>query len=332
MSSVGRRLISFSVVGIGLPVAILGAPLWIPIAVVFDLSSRLFKFPTVRLGIFAVVFLVHEWGGLSAALGIKILRWGGWRTGDRAHFLEPDRQVQRWWGISLLAWADRLLGVRFDFADPTTLPTDGFILMSRHASMVDAVLPIRVITGFLDRFVHYVLKRELRWVPNMDVYGHRLGNYFVARNGDGEAEAEAIGALAAQALPDSVLVIFPEGTYSTPARRERIRASLHRNGEHDLVELTDRLVHLLPPKPAGALALLRSQPTLDVVIFGHVGLEGVAELSGLRQRLPLSEPVVVRWWTHQRSTVPTTDEGRIDWLNDQWRTLDRWVDSVHRAS
>ena len=42
--------------------------------------------------------------------------------------------------------------------------------------------------------------------------------------------------------------------------------------------------------------------------------------------------VVVRWWHHPRSTLPTSDELLIAWLNQQWRTLDRWVDSVVGAA
>ncbi len=331
MSVIGRRLVSCTIVGIALPLSIILAVLWIPAAALIDAFHRLFKFPTVRLGIFAIVYLAHEWIGLNAAIVLGILRLLGWRRNDPIGQVTPYRAVQTWWAASLLRWANRLLGVRFDLQDTGTLPESGFILMSRHASMVDAVLPLHLVTSHLDRFVHYVLKRELRWVPNLDVYGHRLGNYFVARSRDGDAEATAIADFADQAFPDSALVIFPEGTYATPTSRTRVRNSLERDGEDQLVELADDLDHLLPPKPAGSLAILRSQPDLDIVIFGHVGLEGVAQLNGLRQRLPLESPVVVRWWIHERHTIPDSDEGRIAWLNQQWRTLDDWVSSVHQA-
>ena len=331
LSTLVRRIVSCTIVGLALPFAVLTAPVWILISAGVDVIHGLFRFPTVRLGLFAVVYLAHEWIALNVALILTVLQGLGWRRNDPARRARPFQRVQAWWGGSLLRWAQRLVGVRFDMPNPADLPADGFILMSRHASMIDAVLPLRVITGHLDRFVHYVLKRELRWLPVMDVYGHRLGNYFVARTGDSDAETAAIADLAGQALPGSALVIFPEGTYATPTSRARVRSSLERNGDHELLSLADELDHLLPPKPAGSLAMLRNQPEFDVVILGHVGLEGVAQLGGLRRRLPLSEPIVVRWWIHERTTVPLDDDERVAWLNEQWRTLDDWVGSVGRA-
>jgi uncharacterized protein (TIGR03083 family) len=331
MSTIVRRAISCTIVGVALPVVVITAPLWILVSVAVDVTHRLFRFPTVRLGLFAVIYLAHEWAGLNAAFVLALAQGAGWRRGDPEAQIRPYRRIQAWWTRSLLGWADRLLGVRFEMPDPASLPDSGFILMSRHASMVDAILPAQVITGHLDRFIHYVLKRELRWVPNIDVYGHRLGNYFVARAGDGDAEAVAIADFAQRTFPGSILTIFPEGTYATPESRARVRESLIRRGDPELAALAHELEHLLPPKPAGSLALLRTQPLHDVVIMGHVGLEGVAQLGGLRRRLPLSEPVVVHWWVHERATIPHGDAERVAWLNQQWRTLDDWVGSVRRA-
>lgn len=330
MGTVGRRLLSIPAVIVALPLVVVTAPLWVPLTILVDLASRLFRFPMLRLAVFALIYLIHEWLGLLAALGLGLAELFGWRRTDPVGRTAVYRRVQGWWATSLLRWAGRLLGVAFDLPDTATLPRTGFLTLSRHASMVDAVLPALVVTGGLDRFVHYVMKAELRWVPNIDVFGHRLGNYFVTRDGDGRAESEAIHRLGAGSLPDAALVIFPEGTYATPASRSRVRASLVRSGPPELVALADELSNLLPPKPAGSLALMDAQPDYDVVIFGHVGLEGVAELSGLRRRLPLVDPIVVRWWSHRRAEVPNDDEARVEWLNDQWRALDAWVASVPR--
>ena len=162
----------------------------------------------------------------------------------------------------------------------------------------------------------------------MDLFGGRLNNHFVARGADTDAEEAAIQQMAADAQPGSALVIFPEGTYATPATRQRILASLRKKGGDELIRRAESLTTLLPPKPAGTLALLRGRPEADVVIIGHVGLEGVAELKGLRSRLPLTRPVVVKWWTHQRSELPTSEEELVDWLSDRWAELDRWVTGV----
>lgn len=320
-----RRLISIPAVLIALPLLLVSAPLWLAIGLILDLAQGLRRLPTVRLGLFTGAYLAHEYLGILAGLGLYLRYLGSGRRDLAA--LERYRRVQVWWIDSLLRWASRLLHVRFDLDPAEPLPEGGFIVLSRHASMVDAVLPVHVIAGHLDRFVHYVIKRELLWDPGIDIFGQRLGNYFVARRGDTDAEVEAIAEFAASALLDSVLVIFPEGTYATEAQRAKVVASLERRSAPQLLALATNLEHLLPPKPAGTMALLAEQPDLDVVIFGHVGLEGVAQLSGLRRRLPLRDPIVIRWWWKRRAEIPTDNSATIDWLNNQWRTLDRWVDS-----
>jgi 1-acyl-sn-glycerol-3-phosphate acyltransferase len=191
--------------------------------------------------------------------------------------------------------------------------------------MIDAVIPVTLVTKRMGRYIHYVLKRELRWVPSMDLFGGRLLNHFVARGADTDAEEAAIEQMADSAIADSALVIFPEGTYATPATREKVLASLRKKGDDDIIKRAESLDTLLPPKPAGTLAMLRGQPDADVVIIGHVGLEGVAELKGLRSRLPLKRPVLVKWWVHKRSELPTNEDDLIGWLGDRWIELDQWV-------
>lgn len=315
-----RRLFSIGAVLVGLPVWIVLSPIWLITAAVADVVSGLRRFPTVRLCTYLLVYLFFELAGTLSAAWLW-LRGSAGRSLD----LEKHRAVQAWWATGLLRWGGRILNIRLDLDDPSTLPSDTCIVLSRHASMVDAVIPAVVITGQLRRYVHYVIKRELQWDPALDLFGSRLGNHFVARGGDTEAEEDAITALGHQALPGSALVIFPEGTYATASTRARILKSIRKLGDQALIERAEALKALLPPKPAGALALLRSQPNADVVVVGHVGLGGVAELRGLRQRLPLSNPVVVRWWTHRRNELPATDDALTQWLGERWIELDRWV-------
>ncbi len=315
-----RRFLSIGAVFIGIPVWIALAPVWLVVAVLVDLIGGLKRLPTVRLCTYLLVYLFLELSGIVSGAWLWLRGRGG-----RSLNLQQHRSVQGWWATGLLSWAGRLLNVRLDLDDPSTLPDDTFIVLSRHASMVDAVIPAAVITGQLQRYVHYVIKRELRWDPSIDVFGTRLGNYFVARGGNTEAEEQAITELGLQAQPGSALVIFPEGTYATAQTRKRVLKSLKRLGDQALIERAEALKALLPPKPAGTLALLRSQPNADVVIVGHVGLGGVAELRGLRQRLPLGDPVIVRWWTHRRNELPNTEDGLTQWLGDRWLELDRWV-------
>jgi 1-acyl-sn-glycerol-3-phosphate acyltransferase len=316
----GRRILSFTASVIGLPLWTVLTPVWAVISIVADLFGGLRKLPTLRLCLFFLVFLVHDWIGMITATWL-------WLTGSfgRRLNLDKHRRVQGWWGNSLLEWGGRLLGVRFELDDLSKLPSRTFILLSRHASMIDAVIPVTLVTKRMGRYIHYVLKRELRWVPSMDLFGGRLLNHFVARGADTDAEEAAIEQMADSAIADSALVIFPEGTYATPATRKKVLASLRKKGDDDIIKRAESLDTLLPPKPAGTLAMLRGQPDADVVIIGHVGLEGVAELKGLRSRLPLKRPVLVKWWVHKRSELPTNEDDLIGWLGDRWIELDQWV-------
>lgn len=318
----GRRFLSISAIVMALPLWLASAPIWILATVAVDAVGRLWRFPTLRLALYTGVYLIHEWIAIAAA-GVLWL-WGGFgRRLDR----NTHRALQGWWANSLLRWAGRLLGVTIEPIDLDGLPTSTFVLLSRHASMADAVLPAAVVAGPMGRFVHYVMKRELQWDPALDIVGSRLGNHFVARDGDTASETAALERLAGRAEPESVLVIFPEGTYATPESRQRVVASLRRKGADEAAARAEKLQQLLPPRPRGTLAMLRSQPDAAVVVLGHVGLEGVAELKGLRQRLPLTEPVRVRLWVHPRAELPSDEDAMIDWLQDRWEELDQWVAS-----
>jgi 1-acyl-sn-glycerol-3-phosphate acyltransferase len=262
---------------------------------------------------------------------VVVAPYAGWlwlRGGfGRSLDIARHREVQGAWVGSLLRWAGRLLAVSVSWPEAGSVPDGKIVVLSRHASMIDAVIPAYHFASRLHRPIHYVLKRELRWLPSIDIYGHRLGNHFIDRQGNTESEVAAIIELIESAEPNAGIVIFPEGTYATPDSRARVLASLEKRGDHELLEFARQLHYLLPPKPAGALALL--QRTRDVVIFGHVGLEGVAELKGLVHNLPAKHPILTETWSYHIADLPDLDEARITWLRGRWLALDQWVGEQH---
>lgn len=321
-----RRLASIPAVVVGLPVLLLGGPVVVLLGALADIRSGYRGLPSLRLWLFGIIFLVYEWIGQGYALFLWVTGGFGRRLHHRRH-----QGMQAWWVASLFRWARRILGVEVELDDLSTLPEGELVVLSRHASMVDALIPALIWASTLRRPVHYVLKKELRLIPNIDVYGHRLGNHFVDRVGDRETEVAAIATMARGARPRSALVIFPEGTYATDKAKQRIQASLERRGETARAALNKELRYLLPPRPGGALALLNERPEAPVVIVGHVGLEGLAELDGLRRNLPSKRKVIVRWWVVDRADVPTNDDDRKAWLDREWRKLDQWVASQHQV-
>ena len=322
MASLKRRLISIPLVILLLPICVLLIPVAFVYSLVSDLRGGRKALPTFRLWLFTIVYILHEW----VVIPLSALLWlrGGF---GRSLNMPLHSRIQGRWVGSLLWWAGRLLDVSVEWPDHDSFPDGKVVVLSRHASMIDAVLPGHLFPSRLDRPVHYVLKRELMWLPSIDIFGHRLGNHFVDRSGDTEREVAAIVDLIDNAEQNAGIVIFPEGTYATPTTRQRVIASLERRGDTELVEFAEQLEYLLPPKPAGALALL--QRVEDVVIFGHIGLEGVAEFKGLRHNLPATRPIHTMAWPFQISDLPDLDDARIEWLRERWVALDAWVSEQH---
>jgi hypothetical protein len=172
------------------------------------------------------------------------------------------------------------------------------------------------------------MKRELLLDPCLDVVGQRLPNVFVARgSGEPEREEAAIRALAQGLGPGEGMVIFPEGTRFTPARRERALERLEAGRAAERSERLRGLRHLLPPRPGGPLALLGAAPGADVLVLGHVGLEGLAGVSDLLSGALVGRTIRVRFWRHAAAAVPRDSGAALAWLDERWLELDGWVDA-----
>lgn len=323
MDTFKRRLISISLVIVLLPLCLVLTPVALVYSLVSDLRRGRSTLPTFRLWVFTIVYILHEWMVIPLS-GALWLRGGFGRSLD----LPLHSRIQGRWVGSLLRWAGRLLDVSVEWPDHEAFPDGKVVVLSRHASMIDAVLPAYLFPSQLDRPVHYVLKRELMWLPSIDIFGHRLGNHFVDRSGDTEREVAAIVELIESAEQNAGIVIFPEGTYSTPATRRKVIASLKRRDDTELVEFAEQLQYLLPPKPAGAIALL--QRAENIVVFGHIGLEGVAEFKGLRHNLPATRPILTMAWPFHITDLPDLDDARVAWLRERWLALDTWVAEQHQ--
>jgi hypothetical protein len=82
---------------------------------------------------------------------------------------------------------------------------------------------------------------------------------------------------------------------------------------------------VLPPRPAGLLALLDALPEADVVVLDHQGLDRWPRLAALARDVPLTEPVSVWAKRCPRSEIPVGSEERTAWLDQLWIELDEQV-------
>jgi len=336
-SPTARRLVVVPALFLAWLLAVAASPVALVAAVVVDRVRRSPGSPTVRLVLLALAYLSFEVAGVLAAAGVWVLR--PWRP---ERWLARNHRLQQWWTASLVRAAGPVLGLRLTVdevdardpgAPPGVVPVDApgpVVVVSRHVSIVDSLLPAHRLGVEGGRRLRYVLARGLRLDPCLDIVGHRLPNHFVARGGeDPAAEIAALESLGAGMGADDAAVIFPEGGLFSPARRERAIRRLAERGSSRL-PVARSLRHLLAPRAAGTLALLLAAPDADVVVLAHHGMEPIASFAALWRNVPLRRPVRVRLIRYRRRGLPTDDEGLARFLDEQWAAMDDWLDQSAR--
>ena len=321
-----RRCLTLPALLLGTVAAVSAAPVLLAVALVVDLfrSPRL---PTVRLVLLALVYLACESAGILAS-GVL---WLG-SIGDPDRRLRWFHALQDEWAAAIFAAGRRIFGLRVEVEGDDCLRPGPIVLLSRHASMVDTMLPAVHVARRHGMRLRWVLKRELLWDPCLDVVGHVLPNVFVRRGSDdSKREIEAVRALARDLGPDEGVLIFPEGTRHSPAVAARARRSL---GAADPVRARRLagLRHVLPPRPGGTLAVLEACPPADVVVLAHAGLEGAARLGDVWRGSLIGRRIRLCFRRVPSRELSTTAVGRRQWLDEQWLALDRWVDDCLRGA
>ena len=330
-SALRRRSISITAVIATMVLAVMFAPILFAAAALVDVFTHRRGWPHVRLTAMAILAVVIEFVGTTAA-GLAWMVFAGGRlfhtrAAQHAHFA-----LQRWWTGALLTAAERTLHLRIQVEDPAPAVRGNAIVIGRHTSIGDAAIPAVLLGNLLRLDTRYVVKRALMWSPCIDLIGHRLPHHFVERNADdNRGELTALRAIATGLDDRTSVVIFPEGTFFTPERRVRAIERLRNGSRPELAERAEHFEHVLPPRPAGTLALLEGAPHADIVVLGHLGFEQFNSLGAIRRAVPFRAPVRVWMWRIPRAQVPVDREARVDWLYEQWFALDRSVAArMHR--
>lgn len=301
------------------------APLWLPGTAAVDVLRRRFRFPTVRLLSFAVAW---SWIEISGVVVTFVL----WVSG-RGHRAESYYALQRWWARKLMRALDVVCGIRIVVDNVDALRPGPVLIFARHASLADSLVSAFVIAEMAHMKPRYVLKRELLVDPCLDIVGQRVPNHFLDRSApDAGPELEALERLVADLDSDSVGIIFPEGTRSNPAKRERALEKIS-SADPERGRRLSSLRHLLPPRPSGAAAMARGNPDADIVIAWHVGFEGLDTFGGIYAALARRMvPVRFVFRRFERSRVPSVETGSngsfTKWLDERWLEIDVEVDSA----
>jgi 1-acyl-sn-glycerol-3-phosphate acyltransferase len=307
-----------------IPLYVAGWGIAISIAPFAALATALGAGVVARLALFAAVFLSYEIAGLAAALWL-------WVTG-RARDEAAHAALQRWWACSLFRAAARIFALELHVSGDEACEPGPIVVLVRHASLADTLLPEVVLAERHRLRLRYVLKRELLFDPCLDVVGQRLRCAFIRRgSGESERELAAIAALARDLGPGDGALIYPEGTRFDPGKRARALERLERSGQTERLTTARALRHVLPPRSAGPLALLAAAAPADALLFAHTGLEGLATLRDVLSGGVIGRRIQVRLWRTPRSVIPSERAAAVRWLDREWARVDAWIDAARKA-
>lgn len=320
-----RRAVVWPAVLLGTPLLLALSPGLFTVAFGIDLLTGPRRLRTVRLLGMGLNYLVITMLGLLAGFGLWIATGFGLAIrsspSQRSH-----HRVQLAWTRAVFAAVQRWLGARVVIDDAHLAGPGPVVVLARHASFFDAVVPT-VVIGDASASVRlrHVLKSGLRWEPCLDLFGSRLPNVFVNR-GEGRSAStlQEVRDLASD-LGSDAAVIFPEGTFRTARTADAILETFREEQPERAERL--RLRHLLPPRPGGVLALLDGAPEADVVIIGHTGFEQFGSFRAIVANTPFRTPVHIRAWRMSRSVLDADPAPRLAVIDREWQRLDDWIES-----
>lgn len=313
-----RRLITVPAVLILFAVTTLTLPVAIAVALFVDVwrwVRRRRRWMTLRMLAFFWSYLAGE---VWAVLSLGVLALVG-----RERSMESTFVLQQAWATWNLNLVRTLIQLDISVTGSESIAPGPVVVLSRHCSLIDTLLPAALITREAGIRLRYVLKKELLIDPALDIAGNRLPNFFVDRGSSGsERERAAIRALASDLPEDEGILIYPEGTRFSEAKRRRL---LEKSREGDPVR---SLHHLLPPRPGGTLAILDVSDA-DILVLGHTGLEGFATVKEIWGGNLVGSTVRVSFRRIPFGSIPADRAGRLNWLRGVWEDLDTWVGQSH---
>jgi 1-acyl-sn-glycerol-3-phosphate acyltransferase len=323
-----RRLISMPGLILGAVILTVAIPVWLPLVLVIDACRLKWRFPLARLLSFAVCWVWLETSGVICSALL-------WITGQSKN-LPKHYALQRWWADQLLRALKATCGFSVEVENIDALQPGPVLLFARHASLADSLVSAYVVTTLAQMNPRYVLKRELLADPCLDVVGQRLPNHFLDRQAnDSTPELLALEELVTGIDESTVGIIFPEGTRANKKKRDRALEKIA-VVDAERAQRLQGMKHLLPPRPAGAAAMLRGCPSADVVFAWHVGFEGLDTFGGILRAISSRMPPI-RFHLRRvnRAGIPSnsiTDTNELTkWLDGEWMRMDREVDEALEA-
>lgn len=324
-NALARRLITVPSVLVTFALLTGLAPLWALAGAGVDLVRSMVTtkpWMTLRTLVFLWVYLL---GQVWALLGLLFTAPLPRRAKQTATF-----KLQSAWTAWNFAALRSVFSLDLEVEGQDSAAPGPIVLLCRHASMVDTMLPARLVANPFGIRLRYVMKRELLVDPTLDIGGNRLPNYFIDRAGNAADELEALKRLATGLEPNDGILIFPEGTRYSEEKRARYSRSVAGEGG-SVGEMASRLRRVLPPRPGGTLAILEAT-TADIVVLAHRGLEGLATVRDIWGGGMVGSKISVLIWRVRRGDLPTGRRERVEWLYRLWTEVDSWVVAKEAAT
>lgn len=318
-----RRAITIPAAFLALLLALASLPVWLP------LSGLLARFRPDWRGLHRCLLMLTALA-LFECWGVTVAAWLWLRHGcpgrdcaDEA-WLEANYRLQAAWAGGLFGTACRLFRLHFVIEHPELMDGPPVLLIARHTSFADTVLPVVYYNARSGNRTCYVMKKELLLDPCLDVVGRRLPNFFIERESDEPAaQLHGIRSLLHRRGDRGAVLIYPEGTRFTPAKRSVGIDRARERGNAALAGQFESHTHVLPPRLGGTLALLAENPGLDALFLAHAGFEGAARMSELVSGSWLDSQITLSFWRVPFDALPEREADAKTFIHDNWQRMDR---------
>ena len=324
VSRFGRRILTIPLVTLAGILFLLLLPLWLPVALVADFLRP--GPPVVaRFGLCLVVYFIMEFFGVIGCFLLFLLRILH-IIPNRTSYLRAHYILQHMWGTGLLRGSFFLLKLKLKVSGAEHFREGPALVFMRHVTLLDTLLPAASFGQPRTVQLRYLLKKELLYVPSLDICGNRIPNVFVDRSGKNREEMlNDVETLASGLGEEDALILYPEGTRFTLGKQKRLRAKLAASGNTQHLRQAERLQNLHPVRIGGPNACFKAAHNADVLIVGHVGFEGAASLRHFLSGRVYNRTIHVRIWRTPNAELPEGLEARGEWLNARWEELDAWI-------
>ncbi len=323
----GRRAITFPAILLIVVVYAALLPFFLLYALTRDLLRGNSHLPLVRFHLFLFGILAHH------LLGISILTF----TWLHTRFVSTERRHQINVGVEhsfipqAIGIAEKVYSMKIELTDIECCSPGPILLLSRHASILDTIMPIKLLGQAHGMGMRIVQKDQLLWNPLVDLASSRMPRAFVQRGtGDVKGPIAQMRHLLRGITDNEALVVFPEGSRFSQAKKERIIAKLEQS-DPVAAASAKQLRHVLPVRPAGTLALIEDRPDVDVVFMAHTGLEYANQLEDFLEGALYKRTLRMKFWRVPACEIPKEPQERVAWLHGEWRKVDAWIDANRDA-